>query len=62
MSQFKEIAEAVTKGDVSRAVAETQKVIDAVLNVGAGGTYSLYDRSLGLMNDDPSARPSIPRR
>ena len=31
-----------------------QKVIDAVLNIGADGTYALYDRSLGLMNDDLS--------
>jgi 5-methyltetrahydrofolate--homocysteine methyltransferase len=29
MSQFKAISEAVTKGDVGRAVAETQKAIDA---------------------------------
>ncbi len=30
------------------------KTIDAVLNVGADGTYALFDRSLGLMNGSSS--------
>ena len=30
------------------------KTMDAVLNVGTGGTYALYDRSLGLLNGPSS--------
>ena len=33
MSQFKQLAEAVTKGDINKAVTETQKAIDAGSNV-----------------------------
>jgi len=51
MSQFKEIAEAVTKGDVSRAVAETQKAIDAGSDV-----QSIIDEGLIAAMDEVGDR------
>jgi len=51
MSQFKAIAEAVTKGDVSRAVAETQKAIDAGTDV-----QSIIDEGLIAAMDEVGDR------
>jgi len=51
MSQFKAIAEAVTKGDVGRAVAETQKAIDAGSDV-----QSIIDEGLITAMDEVGDR------
>jgi len=51
MSQFKPISEAVAKGNIAQAVAETQKAIDAGSNV-----QSIIDDGLIAAMDDVGDR------